>query len=703
MNKLKDIHTDKQDISIAQDKNPATPYVEDLDMDSLKDISNDSSKKDVSIKVENEIIIEKKRWKNFDSLEKKWFFWWFKLQKNIKIHKKKKTPVVFVSFIKFKRYLRDLWFFGWWITTLVLLIWIFFLWILDKIFIENRVNAWYEKILSVKNGNLNLNEIWKNINDARFDLLVSDILFFPFKVFSGQKIDSVSHVISGGRHLSKSLDHTLFLYIKTNEFIEEKSLQKIYFTQLLANIYPVLLDIEISLEKTLENYLRITWLPSENLLSKKNEAVVFIEKWLSYLKSINGNYETFLNIFWHDTRKRYLIVFQNADEIRPTWGFMGSMWLLELYKWRVQLFQKKDVYGIEWNLKKSEYERQPAPKWLSELTNTFWLRDANYYANVRDSSNSIKFFMDRAGIELDGIIYINQNILLKFLELTGPVYFEQIGREVTHENFSEIMSLLVEAKTFKKWTLGTPKQILFDFMEVFSQRLMSDAQYFDYVKLLIHDMESRDIMMWSFNEDENALLSDIWINGKIDYSQTLNFIYPVYTSLSGNKSDRYMKRWYEVSSHMIEGSCDYDIEIVWKSTHDMWKKKRDNILSLIDEYDLNSPNLFEIQWAARNRQYVRIVLPENAQISPTNNMEIIDYGSKKGVEFFLDTRVQETSYYNVNYTLKNPECKNYDFMLYKQAGIPEYDVEINIEDKNYTYFGRKEDFFFEKRDEINIE
>jgi hypothetical protein len=71
------------------------------------------------------------------------------------------------------------------------------------------------------------------------------------------------------------------------------------------------------------------------------------------------------------------------------------------------------------------------------------------------------------------------------------------------------MSVMVEAKTFKQGTLGTPKQILFDFMEVFTQKLISDANYFDYLQTLMHDVESRDIMMWSFNERGNDFLTSL--------------------------------------------------------------------------------------------------------------------------------------------------------------------------------------------------
>lgn len=58
--------------------------------------------------------------------------------------------------------------------------------------------------------------------------------------------------------------------------------------------------------------------------------------------------------------------------------------------------------------------------------------------------------MKKTGREIDGIIYINQNILLDFLEQYTGFYFEKINQEITHENFSEIISTLVEAKVYKK-------------------------------------------------------------------------------------------------------------------------------------------------------------------------------------------------------------------------------------------------------------
>lgn len=88
------------------------------------------------------------------------------------------------------------------------------------------------------------------------------------------------------------------------------------------------------------------------------------------------------------------------------------------------------------------------------------------------------------------------------------MYLEEIGREITSDNFSEVMSLLVEAKVSKQGTLGTPKQILFDFIEIFLEKIAEQKRYFDYMNVLIHEAQSRDLMMWSFREEENIFLKN---------------------------------------------------------------------------------------------------------------------------------------------------------------------------------------------------
>jgi hypothetical protein len=73
-------------------------------------------------------------------------------------------------------------------------------------------------------------------------------------------------------------------------------------------------------------------------------------------------------------------------------------------------------------------------------------------------------------------------------------------------NFSSVISTLVEAKTFKEGTLGSPKQILFDFAEEFYKSVQKDKNYSNYMKVILNEIQTRDLMVYSFRPEENSLL-----------------------------------------------------------------------------------------------------------------------------------------------------------------------------------------------------
>ena len=147
-------------------------------------------------------------------------------------------------------------------------------------------------------------------------------------------------------------------------------------------------------------------------------------------------------------------------------------------------------------------------------------------------SKNIKFFVAKSGVDIDGIIYMNQNILLDLLDVVGGVYFEKIDTHITSANFSHVMSLLVESKIYKDGTQGTPKQILFDFIEVFRTELISQKKYASYLKTILHHIQNRDVSFYSFHRSESKLAKALEIVGERNYDDTLDFAYPVFTSLS---------------------------------------------------------------------------------------------------------------------------------------------------------------------------
>jgi len=351
-------------------------------------------KSDIIFQSQKNIILSKKRWKCFDGLEQKNIFRNLYEKKVLNFSSKGKWFSFYEFYKNILNYFKNI-SFKWWIIALsfwiiFLCVWLFWL----KLLAENRVNAGYEKLLSLKDSSSSIGDVQKIVNNARFDFFVADICFIPFRIIPGEKINSVNHVIKWGKYLSTWLDNTLSLYQDVHSYIENKNISSIYFTELFSTLKSDFTSIEASFVRSIDEYKKISWLPNNEVKLLLDENLENLEEIQQYLASLNSNFENFLNILWDDRRKRYLVVFQNADEIRPTGGFMGSMWLLEVFKGRVQLFQKKDVYAIEWDLKSAQYERLPAPKWIDRLTDTFGLRDANYFINLKDSSENIRFFTD---------------------------------------------------------------------------------------------------------------------------------------------------------------------------------------------------------------------------------------------------------------------------------------------------------------------
>lgn len=370
---------------------------------------------------------------------------------------------------------------------------------------------------------------------------------------------------------------------------------------------------------------------------------------------------------------------------------MGSVGLVQLYKWRIINFEKKDIYALEWLIKETFDEKPPV--WLESITKNFTLRDANYFLDIKQSSDKIKSFIDRTQYNIDGIVYINQNIILDFLKNFWWVYFDTVKREVNADNFSMIMSTLVESKVSKTHTLATPKQVLFDFIDLYGKELKNKAKYSEYIQTLLLSIEKRDILFHSFITEENDFFKNIFLVHDIDFSSTLDFNYPVFTSISGNKSDRYMEREFTKNVKRND-DCSFDTDLKIIQKHNFTIGEEINIKNFLYDMDLlgkvDLEGTLAIQWKALNKQYIRVLLPKNAQIKENEKLKIKDNPDSKEVSFFLNTNILFPTEMNITYVLPNPECREYNYTFIKQPGIKEYKLNI-IQDGNLvsdSYFSK---------------
>lgn len=657
------------------------------------------SKNDISLKTSKIIKISKNKTNNFDT------FYYSKKQNTIDIISPKKNISYFSKIIKnfFKKHFIMIKLssskkqikYKKWILFFVFLSFVLF-W--NKILVENLVTSWYKNILDLKNDFSDLEKVKNDVKTAKISFYISDILLTPFSIIPNDNIKNVSYIIDWWKDISNLLSKSLDLYSQTNDFIHSKWwIENIYITNLLSNARVNYEEIYSLLYNALYNYSQVWDLWSDYL----NEKLLFTKEKLRItlvlLETINKNYDTMLSLLWHNSEKKYLVIFQNNDEIRATWWFMWSTALITITNWKVKNIENSDIYALEWLINKVYIDKEKAPEWLDKITWTFGLRDANYYPLFRDSSAKIKFFLDKIDYNVDGIIYINQNVILDLIDSIWWVDSKVLNQNITSENFSLILSTLVEAKVFKVGTLWTPKKVLFDFAWEFKKKLLDNKDYYSYLKIILNHIKNRDIVFYSFDNEENSLLWKLWINWEVNFNSTLDFNYPVYISVGWNKTDRYIEYRYDKTVSKVDNSCNYFTKLDIYKSHHFSKFEDEKVNKLLDSYWVKNKNdILNIQWRWQNRSYVRVLLPKNSIINTEKNQKVYDFDTYKIVELYINTDKLETSLNSISYTINNPNCDKYTYKFFKQPGIKKYNINFDMFGIRDKYNSIKSDFIYKK-------
>ena len=566
---------------------------------------------------------------------------------------------------------------------------ILFVVLLDKIVIEALVKTSYSDLILLKNNTSSIEKVKSIVSSSSTRLYFADILFKPFSIVPNETIKNVNHIIDWWKNLTDLMKKSISLY----ENLDKKLKQNwwpanLYATDILTDLRKNYDEINDLLVKTYLEYSKITDLWDKSLNEKLSGVKEKLNLALIWLDKVNKNYDVMLSLLWEYKDKKYLVVFQNDDEIRATWGFIWSMALLDLRRWKVEKIETKDVYAMEWQINQVFKDKEKAPTWLDQITKTFWFKD---------SAQKIKFFLDKIDLKVDWVIFINQNIILDLISSIGWVYSETFWTEVTAENFSTIVSTLVEAEVFKEGSLGSPKQALFLFSEELYKQLNLEKKYYDYLKIIIEHVKNRDLVIYSFNPVENSFLWKIWLNWELNFKETFDFNYPVYTSIWWNKSDRFMQYRYDKTVSKIKDSCDFNIKLKIFNTHSYTSENEQNVRNILSKYNnlgKNIEDIINIQWRWDNRSFLRILLPKNAEVKLLDWQNLIESEKYKTLELYTRTKAWETTDYEINYILKNKDCKDYSYKFFKQPWIKDYQILFNVFWKQNEYNNIKTDFIY---------
>lgn len=420
-------------------------------------------------------------------------------------------------------------------------------------------------------------------------------------------LQASKHTAKAGEFLSSAftllpLDDAVsagaFLKVLIGEKNDSKGSQGGYLIDVFETFQNKLLSAEAELlaaEKAMRK------VKAEDFPEEFRESVNDLQKKIPILLDLTRTLKEYSGIFafllGKDGLSRYLIVFQNSSELRPTGGFIGTYAIVGLDGGKLEELLVEGIYEADGQLTVNVVP----PKPFQHIATGWSTHDANWFLDFPTSAQKLMWLFERTGGgKVDGVLALNIEVIEQLLALTGPIVMKEYAITLDAENFRDKIQYEVEVAYDKK--LNRPKKILSDFTPIFLGKLLeiSKSRNKELVSLLVDALEQK-YMMFYFKEEKVQEFFDAqgWTGSikqsTINSQQSPNdFLAVVHSNIGGYKTDKYM-----------EDGAHYNVEI-----------KDDGLITgnVVVKRKHNGGNSKYWWYNKRNVDYVKIYVPTGAEI-----------------------------------------------------------------------------------------
>lgn len=269
----------------------------------------------------------------------------------------------------------------------------------------------------------------------------------------------------------------------------------------------------------------------------------------------------------HD--RRYLLVFQNNNEMRASGGFIGSYALADVREGHLRNLEMPagGSYDTEGGMR--VLMAAPQPLWLVSPLWHFW--DANWWPDWPTSARNLMWFYEKSdGPTVDGVISFTPTVLEKILTVIGPVDMTKdygvvvdadnfwittqdiIERTGNPELFKDSENKLISTTTISEKT--RPKKILGDLTNKILTELPSRMDKEMAVKLatvLEESLRSKQILLYFNNENLQSKVDSHNWSGSVDNKTLGDYLMVVNTNIAGQKTDRVISQFINHSAEVL--------------------------------------------------------------------------------------------------------------------------------------------------------
>ena len=454
--------------------------------------------------------------------------------------------------------------------------------------------------------------------------------------------------------------------------------------QTLEMVVPELDEIEDNLLAVQANLNRIdpSRYPEElrggQVRSQIIEAKQLLDQTFAIFLDFRPVIEELPSIAGSNEPKKYLILFQNDNELRPTGGFLTAYSIINIEDGKVTPEKSDDIYALDQKFT----ERITIPESLGRYLTTerFWnLRDMNISPDFKASMDTFFSYYSQVRGEpkdIDGIIAVDTQVLTQLLTILGPVevpgygtFSAEIDPRCECPQVVYALSEIITRPT--PYLRDDRKGILGPMMQaILHKTYEAPKQYWsDLFALTWDSIKGRHLQLYFIDETAQLAAENAQAAGRLNAPESGDFIAIIDANLGGAKSNLFTE--YSVLQTIegpINGLLNKTVEITYRNT-----RKADNCDLEAGELCLN----------AIAPTWHRLYLPLGSQL-----VEAQGFTQEPNLYEELDLQVIDGFYKldplgvaRIRITYQVPyDLDDYHLTIWKQGGVKPFETIIDVND-----------------------
>lgn len=375
--------------------------------------------------------------------------------------------------------------------------------------------------------------------------------------------------------------------------------------------------------------------------------------------------------------KKYLILFQNDKEIRPTGGFITAYAVFRLDKGVIHLERSDDIYHLDDSISNKPPAPAPILKYLPKVY-SLNLRDSNLSPDFIESMTTFNKLYDKAGqkVPVDGIIAIDTYVLTSTIKILD----DQItvdGQNFTTKNDPRcdcaqvIYSLEDSISRPVNYIKTDRKGLLGDMLSMLMSKALSSSPKIYWGPLfqsMLAQTHQKHILFYLFDKDAQAGIVSLQAAGKIASFEG-DYLHINEANFSGAKTNLFIDQKVENSYDIKgDGTIIKTVTINYKNTH------------APSDCNLERGGLC---LNAEYRDWIRVYVPKGSKLTDSKGNEVkvstYDELGKTVFDSFLTVRPLGSATYSLTYTLPfKVQNGVLPLLIQKQPGTdqPAYSVKV---------------------------